>query len=113
VPGTYLSVTSFGTAFSVGRQKMFFHQSAGTGGPADYMYDPVTDSWVVLTTNIAGPTTSCVCIFDETNDQIIAFEQHGSGSTDCDVWVGTLALDVLATAPLGVFDPHLVPQAWF
>ena len=90
-PPAYMgpSLTSFGTAFSVGRQKLFFHQPAGTGGPADWMYDPLTDVWTQLTVGGIGPTVPTVMIVDESTGNLVAFVQGGGNA---EIWIGTLAL---------------------
>jgi hypothetical protein len=69
--------------------KILFHQSTGTGSPADWQYDPVADTWTMLTSTGQGPSgVDSDMAFDPLNNVLITWS-YNNGYPD--VWLGTFS----------------------
>ncbi len=83
------------TAYNPVAHKVLYHQTTNTGAPADWQYDPVADSWTVLTSLNGGPTgTQSYLGFDVSANALIAWAYDPSGTAD--VWTGLLGVAAAA-----------------
>ena len=82
-------------------QKLFYHH-LNNNTSADYMYDPVADTWTLLgspSTGLGATATNGasgqMATFDAANNMIIGWNEGGTG----DVWRGVISGSVGSTAP--------------
>jgi hypothetical protein len=76
------------TAFGASGQYVY-RQTYNTGSPRDWCYDPVADTWTVITSLGTGPALDAVCTVDQATKTMIAFSRNASG--DPDVWHGVVS----------------------
>jgi hypothetical protein len=74
-------------AYNPRTNKVLYHQTDGTGAPADWQYDPAADTWSFLTASGGGATSNQVMAFDAANNLMVGFNQIGF---DAQVWQGSL-----------------------
>jgi hypothetical protein len=93
-------------AYSVQTNKVLFHQTTNSGAPADWQYDPATDTWTKLSGS-GGAATDQVMGYDNTNNALIGFNLNASSGYP-EVWKGSLsAISVASPCDLngnGVVD---------
>ena len=88
--------------------KILYHQSSITGGgPADWQYDPVADTWTELKSIGVGPSRGTSLAYDSVNNVLVAWSNSGGGAgTTPEIWQGQLwsddtAASITATAGSG------------
>ena len=68
--------------------KVLYRQTHN-GGPKDWQYDPVADTWSQLTSSGTGPAMDMYMTFDPTTNRVISFSKNPtSGATD--IWHGVV-----------------------
>ena len=83
------------TTYNSVTHKVIYHQTTNTGAPADWQYDPVADTWSLLTSINGGPTmTQAYLGYDVSTNSLIAWAYDPSGTAD--VWKGSLGAPVVA-----------------
>ena len=75
-------------AYNPNTGKMFYHQTGGTGAPADWEYDPVADTWTMLTSSGGGATNPQVLAYDVSRDVVLGFNKFSGGT---EVWQAALS----------------------
>jgi hypothetical protein len=69
----------------------YFHQSSGTGSPADYSYNTTTATWTLLTTSSPGPTGVNYMAYSTNCSCLVAVDASGT------MWVAPLAATPITT----------------
>ncbi len=94
-PASGVTTGQPGMAYNPNTHKILFHQSSGAGAPADWQYDPVADTWTVLSSSGQGPSGVDIDMaFDPVTNSMVTWS-YNAGYPD--VWVGTLSGTVFAT----------------
>src|SRR5581483_11205782 len=75
-------------AYNSKTNKVLFHQTSNTGAPADWQYDPVADTWT-LVSSAGGSTTDQVMTYDSANNVLIGYNLGASGNPE--VWIGSFS----------------------
>ena len=81
VPGAYIPQP--GLVYNPNTHKVLYHQTSGTGAPADWQYDPVADTWTLLTESgggVSGPDATMA--YDLANNKLITWS-YLPGSAGC------------------------------
>jgi len=76
-------------AYNSATHKVIYHQTSNAGAPADWQYDPVADSWAILSTG-GGPATEAVMAYDAANNRLVGWSLNNS-SGNPNVWRGALS----------------------
>jgi Bacterial Ig-like domain (group 1) len=93
--GAYSSAPAM--AYNPITHKLLYHQTSGTGAPADWQYDPAADTWTLLTQSgggVSGPDASAA--YDIANNKLITWSYLPG---QADVWQGTLAASGVPRSP--------------
>jgi hypothetical protein len=64
--------------------KLLYHQTTGTGAPADWRYDIVADTWTKLTSSGGGSTYDTFMAYDNSRNLLVSWNLQG------EMWLGTL-----------------------
>jgi hypothetical protein len=73
--------------------KLLYHQTTNTGAPADWQYDPATDTWTVLNSINGGPSgTQSFLGYDVSANSLIAWTYNANGVPN--IWKGTMGTAV-------------------
>jgi hypothetical protein len=89
--------------------KVLFHQTSGTGAPADWQYDPVADTWTPITASgggVNGPDATMA--YDLANNKLITWS-FVPGKAD--VWQGSLSTPVVSRNPCDLNSDGVVNNA--
>jgi hypothetical protein len=78
-------------AYDPVHRKIYYHQVAGTGSPADWQYDPVADTWVQLSSIGSGPTRGSAMSYDPSCNCLVTYSNLGGSGTPPDMWVGAIS----------------------
>jgi hypothetical protein len=70
--------------------KVYYHQVAGTGGPADWQYDPVADTWVRLTSIGTGTTRDAAMSFDVSCNCLVTLTNASGNGSPPEMWIGAI-----------------------
>jgi hypothetical protein len=96
-------------------KKVYYHQVSGTGGPADWQYDPVADTWTRLTSTGTGPTRDSAISFDTSCNCLITLSNVSGTGTAPEIWHGTLTpaaspapVEETVTVGLPLSEPFVV-----
>ncbi len=93
--GSYIAQPAL--AYNSRTNKVFFHQTANTGGPADWQYDPVADVWTKV--GNGGSPNDQVMAYDSANNLLIAYNLNPStGYTE--MWKGSFGKSAPPTCDL-------------
>ena len=71
--------------------KFYYHQSTGTGHPADYRYDPNTDAWTQLTNVGNGDASAYGSLMAYSTVCSCFVTYSGSTGTPPDIWTGVVS----------------------
>lgn len=77
-------------AYNTATNKLIFHQTHNSGAPADWIYDPVADTWTKLASSGGGPANDAYMAYDGKTNRLITWSQdipNGVG----EVWHGSLS----------------------
>jgi len=83
-------------AYNANTHKILYHH---LDSPADYQYDPVANTWTLLTSSGGGSTLATTpqgqtITYDSTNNLLIGWNQ----GTSADLWIGALSSGGAANA---------------
>jgi hypothetical protein len=96
-------------AYDPVHRKMYYHQVAGTGGPADWQYDPVADTWVRLTSIGTGATRDAAMSFDVSCNCIVTMSNANGTGTPPEMWIGAIGSSTSeTTTALPLASPFVV-----
>jgi hypothetical protein len=84
-------------AYNTATHRILYHQTGGTGAPADWEYDPVADTWTHLTSTGVGATSVQVLSYDASRNLLIGVNKSSSGGME--VWHGTPSTGSVTAAP--------------
>jgi hypothetical protein len=85
-PNAYWGMPSW--AYNSATNRVIYHQTAGTGAPADWEYDPVADTWTRLNSIGGGANSVQVMSYDASRNLLIGVNRDSNGGLE--VWHGIL-----------------------
>ena len=76
-------------AYDSQTNKLFFHQTINTGAPADWLYDPVADTWTSISSG-GGAASDQVMAYDGSNNVLIGYNYNSSNGIP-EIWKGSIS----------------------
>ncbi|MEO8372398.1 MAG: hypothetical protein ABI806_24645, partial [Candidatus Solibacter sp.] len=83
-------------AYNPATHQVIYHQTGGTGAPADWAYDTVADTWTKLAST-GGAAVAQVLAYDPVRNMVVGFNTYSGGM---EVWHGVLSASGSVAPPV-------------